>query len=80
MKVFVMILWLNAQTGDIEGATKVGAAATPIQCQTVAAQKLDENRDEVTKAAAAGRVPFVACVDISDYAEQLKHAAAATHL
>jgi hypothetical protein len=80
MNVFVLILWLNAQNGAIEGATKVGPASTPIECQTTAAKKLDENHDEVAKAAAEGRVPFISCVDVSNYAEQLKHAAAATHL
>lgn len=80
MKIFVLILWLNAGTGDIEGATKVGPASTPIECQAIGGKKLDENRDEVLKAAAEGRVPFLACIDVSNYAEQLKHAAAATHL
>ena len=80
MSVFILILWLNIDTGAIEGATKVGAATSVIECQTVAAKKLDDNAGEVAKAREAGRVPFVTCVDVSAYTEQRKRAADSTRL
>lgn len=78
--IFTLILWLNVTTGNIEGATKVGPAQTVLECQTQAAKKMEENSEEMAKITADGRVAFIACVDVSAFSEQLRHAAEATKL
>jgi hypothetical protein len=65
MKIFVLILWLNGTTGDIEGATKVGRAATTHECQQLAAEKVAENEVEVAAILERGQVMRIACIDAS---------------
>lgn len=59
MKILILIILLNAQTGDIEQGAIIGTAKDRQACMQVVAQTLDRD-----KAAIGSRVPFPMCIDI----------------
>lgn len=65
MKIFILILFLNNTTGDIEGATKGGPAPTVHACMSGAAKLLDDNKAEIP----TGTYPFIICNDVSEIAK-----------
>lgn len=59
MKILVLIILLNAQTGDIERGAILGTAPDPASCMQVAAQFIDKTKGDI-----GDRVPFPMCIDI----------------
>lgn len=59
MKILILIILLNAQTGDIEQGAIIGTAPDSATCMQVAAKAIDN-----TKAEIGARVPFPVCIDI----------------
>jgi hypothetical protein len=59
MKILILIILLNAQTGNIERGAIVGTAPDSATCMQAAAKAIEES-----KAAIGDRVPFPICVDI----------------
>lgn len=59
MKILILIILLNAQTGDIEKGAIVGTAPDSATCMQVAAKFIDNSKAEV-----GARVPFPVCIDI----------------
>jgi hypothetical protein len=59
VKILILIILLNAQTGDIEKGAIIGTAPDSATCMQVAAKAIDNTKDHF-----GGRVPFPVCIDI----------------
>lgn len=59
MKVLILIILLNAQTGDIEQGGIVGVSHSAQECMQIAAQTIDRDKKLI-----GDRVPFPVCIDI----------------
>ena len=59
MKILILIILLNANSGDIERGAIIGTAPDSATCMQVAAQFIEK-----TKAEVGDRVPFPVCIDI----------------
>jgi hypothetical protein len=59
MKILILIILLNARTGDIERGAIVGTAPDSATCMQIAAKAIDETKTQI-----GDRVPFPICVDI----------------
>lgn len=59
MKVLILILLLNAETGDIERAQMLGTAPNTQVCMQAAAKVISETQEQI-----GANVPFPVCLDI----------------
>lgn len=59
MKILILIILLNSQSGDIEQGGIIGVAHTKQECMQIAAQTIERDKKLIGE-----RVPFPVCVDI----------------
>lgn len=59
MKILILIILLNAQSGDIEQGGIVGVSHSTQECMQIAAQTIERDKKLI-----GDRVPFPMCVNI----------------
>jgi hypothetical protein len=59
MKILILIVLLNAQTGDIEQGAIIGTTHSAQECMQIAAQTMERDKKVIGE-----RVPFPLCIDI----------------